>query len=103
MDGGTKYIVRRKELLYPDLSYQINGALFEVFRQIGGGHDEKYYQKAVAIALKKAGLKFHEQAHVPLLFDGQHVGKYYLDFLVEEKIILELKKSNFSMEYYYLF
>jgi len=36
-----------------------------------------------------------EQHHVPLLFDNQKVGKYFLDFLVEDKIILELKRGRY--------
>jgi len=43
--GGRQYILRRNDLLYPELSYRVNGALSEVFRQLGGGHREKYYQK----------------------------------------------------------
>jgi len=53
-------------LLYPELSTKINGALIDVFKQIGGGHLEKYYQKAVALALQKKGLSFTEQKYVPV-------------------------------------
>ncbi|MDD2656845.1 MAG: GxxExxY protein [Patescibacteria group bacterium] len=90
--GGGK--LKRKDILYPELSYTINGALFEVFRQMGGGHREKYYQKAVSLALKKRGLEFQEQFYIPVKFDNNVVGKYYLDFLIEDKIVLELKRGN---------
>lgn len=92
--GGKQYILRRSDLLFPELSFKINGVLFEVFKQLGGGHKEKYYQEAIKLALKKVGLKFEEQVYVPLKFDGKVVGKYYLDFLVEDKIVLELKRGN---------
>jgi GxxExxY protein len=93
-NGGKLYILKRKDLLYPELSYRISGVLFEVFRQLGGGHREKYYQLAVKMALGKAGIKFQEQVYVPLKFDEKIVGKYYLDFLIEDKIVLELKRGK---------
>ncbi|PIR75716.1 MAG: GxxExxY protein [Candidatus Magasanikbacteria bacterium CG_4_9_14_0_2_um_filter_42_11] len=86
--------VKRKDLLYPELSYIINGALFEVYKELGGGHKEVYYQKAMALALKEKGISYIEQYSVPLTFKGSIVGKYYLDFLVEDKIILELKRGK---------
>ena len=90
-----KIPLRRNDLLFPELSYTINGVLFDVFKQIGGGHQEKYYQKAVAIGLKEKQIKFEEQVYVPLKFNGEIVGKYFLDFLIEGSIILELKRGKF--------
>ena len=87
--------VRREDLLYPDLSYDINGALFEVFRQLGGGHDEKYFQKATADSLRNRQIQFVEQYYVPIKFNDGTIGRYYLDFLVEGKIVLELKRGKF--------
>jgi len=95
MEERKKYIVRRDDLLFPELSFKINGVLFDVHKQLGGGHNEKYYQKAVAIGLKNKGINFTEQQYVPLTFQGEYVGKYYLDFLVERKIVLELKRGQF--------
>ena len=93
MEG--QHQVRRADLLYPDLSYKINGILFDVYKQLGGGHKESYYQKAIAVALKERGIKFVEQYYVPLKFNDQVVGKYYLDFLIEDKIVLELKRGKY--------
>jgi len=90
MEGKLK----RDDLVYPELSYKIVGCAFEVFNELGFGHAEKYYQKAMAIALKNADLNFKEQFYAPLKFQGELVGKLYLDFLVEDKVIIELKKSD---------
>ena len=81
-------------LLYPELSYKIVGTLFQVSNKLGGGYLEKYYQKAVAECLKTEGLKFAEQVHAPFMFNGVKIGQCFLDFLIEDKIILELKKGN---------
>ena len=95
MEGNRKYTVNRKDLLYPELSFEVNGVLFEVFKQMGGGHSEKYYQKGVAAGLCQKKIEFKEQFYVPLKCFGENVGKYYLDFLIEGKIILELKRGKF--------
>ena len=93
MEG--KYKINKPDLVYPELSFAINGVLFEVFKEIGGGHLEKYYQKAVAIELKNKNIKFTEQHYVPVEYQGENIGKYYLDFLIEDKIVLELKRGIF--------
>ncbi len=84
----------RKDLVYPDLSYSVMGVLFEVFKELGYGHKEKYYGTAIALGLKEADISFSEQLYSPLLFRGELVGKYFLDFLIEGKIVLEIKKGN---------
>lgn len=93
--ADNKVKLRRDDLVYPELSYKINGVLFEVFKELGGGHQERYYQKAVAGGLREKQIKFQEQYHVPLTYHGAPVGKYFLDFLIEDKIILELKRGKF--------
>lgn len=86
--------VRRTDLIYPELSYKITGCAFEVNAQIGGGHHEKVYQRALKESFHKQGLKFQEQVYYPIRFDGKIVGKNFFDFLVEEKVIVEIKKGN---------
>lgn len=85
--------LKTSELVHADLSYQIVGVLFRVQNQIGGGHPEKYYQTAIAEELRKSGLKFQEQVHAPLNVGAQHVGRYFLDFLIEDKVVLEIKSG----------
>lgn len=87
------------ELIYPELSYKIVGVLFRVHSKLGGNYQEKYYQRAVEIALKEDGLSFEKEIVVNLSFNDQKIGKYFLDFLIEGKIILEFKaKPNLSRE-----
>ena len=81
------------ELVYPDLSYKIVGILFQVHTKLGGKYQEKYYQRAVEIALKEAGLSYKKEIAVDLAFNQEKIGKYFLDFLVEDKVILELKAT----------
>lgn len=81
----------RTDLLYPELSYKVIGTTFEVYNHLGPGYLEKYYQKAISVALKESGLKFKEQVYAPLTFKNERIKKCFFDFLVEDKIVLELK------------
>lgn len=60
-------MLKRKDLIHPQLSYAIIGVLFDVYNNLGPGHREKYYQKAIATALKTAGISFKEQVAVPYI------------------------------------
>lgn len=103
-----KRVLKRNDLIYPELSYTIIGILFEVYNAIGPGRKERYYQKSISLALKTAGVYFKEQVNSPLIFKGEKVGDYFLDFLIENKIILEIKsgdkflKQNINQVYSYL-
>ncbi|MBI4932166.1 MAG: GxxExxY protein [Bacteroidetes bacterium] len=89
--------VRRDDLVFPELSYQIVGCAYEVFDELGPGHLEKIYQRAFAISLKRKEIKYAEQVGYLLKFKDEIVGKGILDFCVDDKVIVELKKDgNFS-------
>jgi len=78
-------------LVYPDLSYKIIGVAFKVFNTLGYGHQEKYFQRAMALEFDKQGIKYEREKEIVLNYNNQCIGKYFLDFIVENKIILELK------------
>lgn len=84
----------RADLLYPELSYQIVGILFDVYNQLGYGFSEKTYQKAIATALRGSKLKYQEQVYAPVSYRGEKVAVNYFDFLVDDKIVLEIKKGD---------
>jgi len=46
------------KLIYPELSYKIVGILFDVYNELGGGYQEKYYQRAIAKRFKKVNIQF---------------------------------------------
>jgi GxxExxY protein len=85
--------IKRRDLIYPELSYAIIGCAYSVYNEIGPGHLERVYQKALAIALKKEKILFTEQFHINVIFMGEKLGNGYVDFLIEEKVILELKRN----------
>ena len=81
--------------MYPELSYQLIGMMFDVGVSLGFGHKEKFYQKALSQLFKENNLKFKEQLPCKLYFKEKFIGIYYFDFLIEDKIILEIKSKNF--------
>lgn len=89
-----KPYVRRNDLVYPTLSYEIVGCAYEIWDELGPGHSEKIYQKSFAIVLRAKNIKFQEQVYYSLKFRDKIVGKGVLDFLIEDKIIVELKKDG---------
>lgn len=79
------------DLVHKDLSYQIVGLAMNVYNVLGSGFLEKVYENAMMVAFRKAGIEAEQQASVKVHFDGEVVGEYYADILVENQIILELK------------
>jgi len=85
----------REKIIYPELSYKIVGCLFEVYNNVGSNHREKYYQNALSCELKSKGIKFKEQTPIDLRYKTTNIGKNYLDFLIEDKIIIEIKTGPY--------
>jgi len=74
-----------------DITYAINGAVFEVNRVLGPGFLEKVYENALLVELRDRGLKAKNQVPIGVTYKGSSVGEYIADLLVEENVIIELK------------
>jgi len=83
------------EFVYGDLSYKINGICFDVFHALGSGLKEATYEKAIAVGFKKANISYKRQSYAPIIYKGESVGSHYFDFIVEDKIIVELKVGEY--------
>jgi GxxExxY protein len=79
------------EILHKELSFAVIGAAMEVHRILGPGFLEIVYQSALAHELKLRGIRVEQELHLPISYKGVPVGYYIADFVVEDKIILELK------------
>ena len=76
---------------FKDICYEINGAVFEVFRELGAGFLESVYEKALLVELRSRGIEASAQVPIQVNYKDEIVGQYYADIIVENKIILELK------------
>lgn len=91
----------KDDLIYPELSYKIIGCAFEAYNQVGGEHKESVYQKGMNLLMSKSLLPFKEQVYYPVKLDGVTIGKNYFDFLVDDKVIVEIKSlGRFSKSHY---
>ncbi len=81
---------------YPhrDLTEKIIGAAFEVHRELGSGFLEKVYETALVRELESRGLHARSQAEIAVHYKGQTVGVYYVDVLVGDKVICEIKATE---------
>ena len=76
---------------FNDLTYQINGAIFEVNRELGAGFLEKVYENALIIELRARDLTAESQVPIRVNYKNKEVGEYYADIVVENEVILEIK------------
>lgn len=79
-------------LLYPEESYKINGAIFEVHRELGPGLLEKVYQEALEMELRLQGIPFEREKGFSIMYKNTRLEqKYIADFVIYDKIVVELK------------
>ena len=80
------------ELKYPKESYQIRGAIFEVYRQMGCGFLEAVYQECLEKELRKRAIPFVSQQELRLQYKGETlIQTYRPDLICYDLIIVELK------------
>lgn len=82
------------ELIYPELSYEIVGSVIDVFKDLGFGYPEKIYQRSLAKELTRRKIAFKKEKLSKLLYKGEGVGSMFYDFVVDAKVILELKVAS---------
>lgn len=78
-------------LLYPQESYRIMGLLFDVQNDLGTIYQEKHYQRALSTKFKKNKIPFGKEIPINIFLDGELLGKFVADFIVYDKILIELK------------
>jgi GxxExxY protein len=83
--------IKRNNLIYPELSYKLIGMAFKVFNDAGYGRNEKFYQKIFAKELESENLNFDREKLIKINYQGEEVGRYFLDFIIDNKVVVELK------------
>ncbi len=107
-DIKTQIGTDKEEGLYSDLTYKVIGALYVVHNELGSVHKENIYHKAVSIEFENQKINFEEEKTLPVKYKGQKIGVYRPDFIIEDKVILEIKvvpvitKAMFDQIFYYV-
>jgi GxxExxY protein len=96
------------EIIYKEISYQIQGAFFEVYKALGNVHKESVYHRALIDELERAGLRTDSQKQIGVYYRNKKVGSYVPDLVVEDLILIELKckphltRDDLSQFWHYL-
>src|SRR3989344_2893557 len=90
------------KLIYPDLSYKINGVLFTVHNELGQFCNEQQYCDSIEQYFKKYDIPYEREKVLPSSFANELKGRHKVDFLVDGKVVLEVKaKRIVTKEDYY--
>jgi GxxExxY protein len=84
----------QSKLLHCDVTEAIVKAFFHVYNALGYGFLEKVYENALALTLRKWGLTVGQQVPVKVFFEGEQVGDYFADLMVNGCVIAELKVAE---------
>ena len=76
---------------YGDITEKIIGCAMKVHSALGNGFQEVIYQRCLEIEMSKQGMHSVREVEMPIHYDGQEVGTRRADFLVEDKVLVELK------------
>jgi GxxExxY protein len=77
-----------------ELTRQIIGCAMKVSNTLGVGFLEKVYENALAIELHGSGLSVKQQMPLAVFYEGEIVGEYVADLMVEKRVLLELKTAR---------
>ena len=80
-----------EKLIHKELVYEVVGCAMKVHRELGYGFLEKVYENSMMVLLNKKSIKAKQQFPVPVHFENVIVGEYFADFMIEDKILVELK------------
>jgi len=83
------------KLIYAGLTYKVRRAIFNVYNELGHGHKEQVYQKALAKELEEMNIPYKQEVNLNVKYKGKPVGNYRPDFVIDDKVILEIKAVEF--------
>jgi GxxExxY protein len=81
-------------MLHEEITSEIIAAFYAVYNTLGYGFLEKVYENALIFELQKRGLNVKQQMPIQVYYEGQVVGEYFSDLLVQDRVILELKVAD---------
>lgn len=83
------------KLVLPEDSYNLMGILFQVHNELGPSCKEKNYQDAIEIILKQKAVSYEREKEISIPFAGEELKGFFADFIIDNKIILEVKAEKF--------
>lgn len=84
----------QSNLLHGEMTEAIIKSFYHVYNTLGYGFLEKVYENSLKLSLEKVGFKVQQQHPISVRFEGEIVGEYFADLLINETVIVELKASK---------
>ena len=84
----------KNKVLHPELSYKIVGILFDVHNNLGRFRNEQQYSDAIGLELKKLNIPYKREHHLYKSFEGERDNRNIVDFIINEKIVIEVKAKR---------
>ena len=91
---------KEKKIIYKELSYEIVAAALEVHKNLGPGFTEKIYEEAFCKELRLRSISFQRQFGLTVCYKGEEIGKYQLDLLIDDKIVVEIKAVSQMVDHF---
>jgi len=85
----------KKEIIYKKLSYKLNGLFYEVHNELGRFKNEKQCADKFEQFLIRENIKYKREYVLPQSFEGENKNRNRIDFIIEDKIIVEFKCKSF--------
>src|SRR3989344_935770 len=84
-----------KDFLYEELTFKIRGAMYKVHKTLGSGHKESVYHRALAKEFALQEIAYETERSLRVTYEGVKVGSYKPDFIIDDKVLIELKAVPF--------
>lgn len=97
-NNGTQINTDFTDSKHKELTAKIIGCFYKVYNKLGFGFLEKIYENALAYEFEEVGLNFDKQASISVLYEGRVMGEYFADFIVEDKVVVEIKADKYLGE-----
>ena len=84
----------KEEFKYSDITEKIIGCAMKVHQRMRNGYQELIYHRCLIIEFRKIALSFLNEIELPIFYDEIEIGKRRVDFLVENKVVVEIKAQS---------
>lgn len=83
-----------QDIKYKELTGKIINVFYKVYNKLGYGFLEKIYENAMMIEFRREGIPVDSQSAIKVFYEGEVIGEYFADMLVDDKVIIEIKASK---------
>ncbi len=95
---GTQMNADCRDFQYKELTEKIIKIFYSVYNKLGYGFLEKVYGNAMMIEFRRAGIPAVSQSPIKVFYEGELIGEYYADILIDNKVIVEIKAAKRLVE-----